>query len=181
MKGAVLVIVLSLTGTLAQAGEMDRTTVIAAKSGAIQQNYGRPSTGTYQQLSSIKSIFVAPFGNADVSEEIRQKTINRLVKAGFDVQDSPQEADAVLTGVATIKVSENVNGYMDVNKGNGFGTINGSTTFTPSFAVRLIGRNGQMLWSDESRFRLIHSPSPTSNAADQIVKDLVKAITKGSR
>jgi hypothetical protein len=169
------------TASLAQAAysaNPDRFSGMSPQSSFVQQTAPRQSWSGQQRLRDVKTIFVDSLGNSNDSQVIRDKTINRLIKAGFSIADQPEQADAVLTGTAFVRATPTSNGYMNVDKNNGFATMNSGVDYTPVFSVRLLGRNGQILWTTESRFRLIHSLSVTSNAADQIVKDLMKSLGK---
>lgn len=178
-RKAFLLALATISATQADnSAKLNRFSEASAQPGSMQHTLPVSSWGGQQRLGDVKTIFVDSLGTSNDSQVIREKTINRLIKAGFTVLDRPENADAVLAGTAFVRATPTANGYMNVNKGNGFATMNSGVDYSPVFAVRLLGRNGQILWSAESRFRLIHSLSVTSNAADQIVKDLLKALGK---
>src|SRR5579883_106374 len=70
------------------------------QSSFTQQTVPRQSFNGQQSLRDVKVIFVDSLGNSNDSQVIRDKTINRLVKAGFSVANQPEQADAVLAGTA---------------------------------------------------------------------------------
>ena len=130
-----------------------------------------------QRLSDVKKIFVGSFGNAEGADLIREKIIVRLVKSGkLTIVESPEDADASLTGVA--ETSKGVR--YSASSGPYGGTAAGGTTYNASLVVRLVGKSRQILWGDEATPRFLGSRSVSSNVADKMVKELIKAIEKGS-
>lgn len=130
-----------------------------------------------QRLSDVRKIFVASFGSAEGADLIREKVIVRLVKYGkITVVESPEDADASLAGVAERSTGVRYNANSGLNGSN----ATGGTTYNASLVVRLVGKSKQILWADEATPRLWGSSSVSSNVADKIVKDLIKAIEKGT-
>jgi hypothetical protein len=143
-----------------------------------------------QKLSDIKNIFVAPLGTGDDSELIRQKIINQLIQSEIlRVVDSPEEADATLTGVARIYSG------MDFSIANGTG--GGSTYQTACLVARLVGKTKQALWiwdTTQSRRRKAIPIVATAlicpyallfchrySVSSELVKDLTKAIQRDKK
>jgi hypothetical protein len=128
-----------------------------------------------QRLGDIKKIYVASLGTAEGADVIREKIISRFVKSGkIVVVESAEEADATLTGIA--ERSEGVR-YAATNGAYG-GSASGGTTYSANVVVRLVGRSKQILWTGEATPRLFGSRSVSSNVADKMVKDILKAIEK---
>jgi hypothetical protein len=126
-----------------------------------------------QRLSDIKKVFVAPLGTDTGAEIIRQKIINRLIKDGtIAVVETADNADATLVGASEMSH----NGYIVVN--NGFASS--GTKYHADSALRLLGRDKQLLWMDEIQSRKYFPPhsakGASSNLADKVVKRLVDAI-----
>ncbi len=122
-----------------------------------------------EKLSDIKKIFIAPLGTGEGAELIRQKIITQLMKSNpLVVVESPDQADATLNGVAEL------NGHLVLYRGCG------RTRYSPELLVRLIGRNKQMLWTDDviiSKFFASGNASKvSSDVADKLVKNLTEAI-----
>ena len=144
-----------------------------------------------QTLSDIKKIFVTPLGTGDDSELIRQKIINQLIQSGIlRVVDTPDEADATLTGVACIYSG------MDFSISNGTGS--GGTYQRVNLVVRLVSKTKQVLWTwdaTQSRRRRATPIVATAlicpvalvpyalfchrySVSSEVVKNLAKAIQK---
>lgn len=157
--------------------------IATAISPAMAQQPESASSQTGMTLGTIKTFFVGPLGSGEGADLIRQKLINRLIKTGLiGVTESESEADAVLTGAAQIDKRH----YLAMT-GN---YANGGTRISAQSVVRLVGKNKQILWTDE----LTSSPqlraiigacfggvksvrSASANVADKTVKDLCDAIT----
>ena len=131
-----------------------------------------------QKLGDVKKIFVASLGTAEGSELIRQKLMNRLSKSGSVVLvDSADDADATLTGITNI----NQRNVFVANLGAGSGFASGGTRYSAELVVRLIGKNQQILWTDETASRRFFGGdrsvgSVSSNVTNKLVKSLTEAI-----
>ncbi len=105
-------------------------------------------------LGQVKSIYVGTFGASEAAFLVREKIINRLVQAGFELSKEPRKADAILNGF----VGADAYGRAD------------ATVF------RLLGKGGRILWATE------HSASgwgsASSSVAKRVVEDLKKAVRK---
>ncbi|MBX9877517.1 MAG: hypothetical protein K2Y22_03590 [Candidatus Obscuribacterales bacterium] len=122
-----------------------------------------------QRLGDIKKIFISPLGTADGSELIRQKVISKLVKSTIiTVVESPDDADAILSGAAEVR-------HQMYLYGSGSG-LNGGTRTSASLVVHLTGKGKQIFWSDDIRSRILMPLNSSSNVADKLVKNLVEAI-----
>jgi len=117
-----------------------------------------------ESLDKVVSIFVADLGFTEAAMLVRGKIVNLLIrsKSSLSVASEEQEADAVLTGL----VSSNMyGGYADTS------------------VLRLLGKNGSILWTAEKSSRGFGSRwrSASSNMAGKIVDDLEKAIRNATR
>ena len=63
--------------------------------------------GDIERLQDVKTIFVGSFGDGPGGELIRSKVVSYLVKSKrIDVVESPDSADAVLTGAGELSKTE---------------------------------------------------------------------------
>jgi hypothetical protein len=128
-----------------------------------------------QHLNDVRKIFVGPLGRVQGSDLIREMVINRLIKSGaVSAVDSPEAADAVLTGATEMSQRLSISG------GYGWG-VSGRTRYSADCAVRLVGRDSTILWTSEATSRRWFcgrsERSATGNLADRIVSSLLAAIT----
>ncbi len=123
------------------------------------------SINPVQKLADVKKIFVATLGDQRGAELIRQKIINGLTNSGhITVVESADDADATFNGVARL---------------HRYGLYDDLVT-SGEAVVRLVGKNKQILWTDEdnrSKFPGYGSANKMSTKiADKLVQDLTKAI-----
>ena len=137
---------------------------------------------TVQKISDVKKIYVAPLGTVEGSERVRQKIINRLIKSGIvTVTEVPDHADATLTGTTEVNQRQSLRGSMSLYGGYGGGSLRGRTRYSAESVVRLIGKNNDVLWTDEVStskwlFASRSVQGASSNVADKLVKRLLDAI-----
>lgn len=129
--------------------------------------------GVDMRLADIKTIFVAPLGTDEGAELVRQKVINKIIREKlFNVVESPSNADAVLTGASGVSHRHHL-----ILTNSFFGT---TTRYSAECVVRLIGKNQQVLWMDDTSTRRLFAPhsarSASSTVAEKLVNDLSKAI-----
>jgi phosphate transport system substrate-binding protein len=124
-----------------------------------------------ENLSQVKKIYVASFGQDDVADKLRERIVKQLRKNGrLEVAKAPEDADAVIKGNESVWVT----GYYS------------TSPRSPSFArqpiihgflsVEVLGKDNETLWSylvTPSKFR---SGSMTNDLADQLVTKLVGAL-----
>lgn len=130
-----------------------------------------------QRLQDVKRIYVDSFGNGENADVIRSKVITQLVKSNqFEVVQTPEKADAILTGAGTVSqravYSASANGQ--------FGNASGGTRFDATAGVQLVNKQQTILWADNvsnGRF----SRSATSSLAENIVKNLLKAVSDAKK
>jgi hypothetical protein len=142
--------VAAVTGGIEQ-----RTQDILPNRRAIQtevemSNGVRLSDTSNQSLSNIKKIFVASLGADSGSELIRQKVINRLVKSKILIAvEAPDNADATLIGAGMTSQSFSLHGSSNLVGGTGTASVNGTTHSSAQLVVRLVGKRGEILWTNE--------------------------------
>ena len=126
--------------------------------------------------SPVLKIYVDSLGQAEGSDVIREKLINRLIKSRkVSVVDAPQIADVILTGLA-----ERSRGVRyAANSGTYGASAVGGTTYDATIVVRLIDSQRQVLWTDEAKPSFFGSSSVSSNVANRVADDLLKAIESG--
>ena len=110
---------------------------------------------------------------------IREKIINQLLKAKeVNVTERREKADAVLKGVATLTSSQSSS-----LSGNGDRiSAQSNVSWDATIAVRLVSRDGDILWADDSKPSVFSfGRSQSSSAAGGIVKKLVKSIRKARK
>ena len=66
-----------------------------------------PQDLTEPQLHQVHSIFVGNMGDADEADRFRLLLEEQVAKKGFAVVNSPEKADAILTGALSVRVHRN--------------------------------------------------------------------------
>ncbi len=129
-----------------------------------------------QRVQDVRTIYVDSFGTGEGADVIRSKVITRLVKAGrFEVLQSPEKADAILTGASSVTKTSH---YSATNGENG--SASGGTSYHATAGIQLINRDQKILWADDASNRLF-AHSASSSLADKIVKDLLKATQQPNK
>jgi hypothetical protein len=154
-------------------------------------------------LKTIKKIYIAELGKQPESDLIREKIRMRLAKSKrFIVVDKPEEADAMLTGVAGLEVTDAllVGGWGSVSWGRSpyydpiYGPVYGPGYGGRTTSIGVYSGNDKVQ-SGSGVFRLIESKSQdniwdyevkassssssaTSAVADKAVKQLLKDARK---
>jgi hypothetical protein len=135
------------------------------------------AAGTVKQIQDVKSIYVASFGDGDGSELIRSKIISRLVKSGkVTVVETPDHADAILTGVGELSKTTHYNASATPTSAN----ASGGSKYHATAGARLLGRDQRILWADEASTGFFYR-SASSSVADKIVKNLLKAMSSSKK
>lgn len=131
---------------------------------------GAQEVVTIQRLSQIRRIFVGSFGPSEGANLLQNQIISRLFKSRrFEIVNSPDSADAILSGAAaTVTIA---------GKSRGPKSGTGNTHFNTVSAVQLTNQDHTVLWADESS-KGLSTKSISSSAAARIVKGLLKAINK---
>jgi hypothetical protein len=162
-----------------------RAVSIQANQEKLDKETGSTQISRAKNLGSVHRIYVDSFGATDGANVIREKVINRIFKSGLlSIVTDPNQADAIMTGIA--EISQEVTYAAQVNDGQG--SASGGTTYDATLVVKLISKDGIILWVDEAKpgSRIpIHNPfanqSVSSSVAEKIVKSLLKAIKKDSK
>jgi hypothetical protein len=128
-----------------------------------------------KQLQDVRRIYVDSSEGGDAAEAIRSKIVAELGKARrFEVVESADRADAVLTVASRIsKAARN-----GVNANGQPPNARGNDRYHITAAVRLTGKDQTVLWDEDASSGAASHFTATSNLADRIVKDLLKAIPK---
>jgi len=132
---------------------------------AIAQNVNK--------LDNVKKIFLGDLGKEEGADLVREKIRLRLLKSErFAVVETPEAADAILTGVAGVERSE----YSSVSTNPSTGAVSGSggTSYAGIGILRLVDvKSQETVWTFEyKRGFLIGSAS--SRVANKTVEQLLK-------
>jgi hypothetical protein len=127
-----------------------------------------------QRLQDVHKIYVDTFGNGEGADVIRSKVITRLVKSGrFEVVQSPDQADAILTGASQVSKTA----HYSASTNGQYGNASGGTRYHATAGVQLISKDQKILWADDTSNGAF-SRSASSSLADRIVKNLIKALSQ---
>jgi len=106
-------------------------------------------------LKSVQKIYVGPMGQSDEAERFRILLGNELSKVGFTVVDSDSKADAILSGILTVRV------YAEESRARA--------------TVSLSNSDGVRLWSKDFEPRVHFGGRDTVKLrAEDVAKDLRK-------
>jgi hypothetical protein len=131
-----------------------------------------------QSLSGVSRVFVASFGAAEGANLIRECVINRMANSGrFSLAQSPDQADATLTGTAEVKMVDRSGASISWNQQGGHGSASKSVAFISRVILRLVGTEQQILWAGEAEKRSFFRPTD-AKAAEAIVKKLLNDADK---
>jgi hypothetical protein len=121
-----------------------------------------------ERLRDVKSIHVASLGTAPGASLIREKIVRKLTAARvFSLVDSPQDADAVLTGVGEIVT---VPGLSPPG-------APADSSSRAALTLRLVSKQKRVLWTAEIYPRFL-ARSASSSLADRVARDLLRALQK---
>lgn len=125
------------------------------------------------KLSDIKKIYIGELGKEETSDLVREKIRVRLMKSNrFIVVETPEAADAVLTGVAGVERRYHSSVHGDRSTGNVSGW--GGTRYTGFGVLRLVGvKSQETIWFFEYK-RGFGFGSASSRVADKTVDKLLK-------
>lgn len=141
---------------------------LAAPAFAQESRMGQDKT----RLAGIKKLYIGSLGNAEYSDLVREKIRVRLMKSDrFSVVEKPEDADAILTGVAGIEISHS--GSVDTTSD---GKVQGSsnTTYRGLGVLRLVDAKSQeTIWVFEYK-RGFSFGSASSRVANKTVEKLFK-------
>jgi len=126
---------------------------------------------TSTSFSQAKVLYVEPFEGGNPAADLRQDLIKRLKKSGkYQIVDTPQQADAVVTGKARIWVR----GHFTTN--SRAPAANRQMVYGGFLSVEVAGKDREPLWS------YLVTPSKFSwvSIEDDLVKNLVKQMLVAS-
>jgi hypothetical protein len=165
-----------------------------------------PSDSPQVELVKVKRIYIASFGDDPQAKQIEAMVAAALAESKrFIVTENKDKADAILQGAGNEKTSQELHSYTDktaaggfagassVSYGSGSGAIaghsaaiedSGTSTETvdrASVAVRLVDRDGDVIWSTKQDSHGAKYKSATADVADKIVKQLTWAVERAER
>ena len=117
-----------------------------------------------QSLASVHRIFVVPL-KGDGGQALHRELIKRLRSEGkYEIADSPDHADASLSGTCQLWIT----GHVSVNPRNP--SSNAQPNYAGYLSVELTGKNHEPLWS--------YLAAPTRFTVDGITTNLAKSAVK---
>jgi phosphate ABC transporter phosphate-binding protein len=96
---------------------------------------------TVDSLAHVKTLYVAAFIGGPEADHLHESFVRRLTKGRFKLVQSPQSADAVVTGTGQIWVK----GYITINPRTP--STDRQTVYAGYLSVAVAGADGQPLWS----------------------------------
>ena len=156
------------------------------EAGQAEQRTGSDSNRS-NDLVGIKRIYVDSFGEDETSREVQSMIVTALVATNrFVVTENRDRADAILRGVALEKTSQELHAYSEgtaVGARNGAAAIKDSAAHTETVhdanvSVRLINRDGDVVWTTTQESKGGKYKGATADAADSCVKQLLRDIQK---
>jgi phosphate transport system substrate-binding protein len=145
--------------------------LLAMLPGGVRQAHGQAA----ENLASVHKVFLAPLKGDFGNRPLREELIKRLEsEAGYEIVNSPDQADAVLSGTCQLWVT----GYVSVNLRNP--SRNAQANYAGYLSVQLTGKDHEPLWSYlavPSRFTV---ESITANLVKNAVSAMVKARSEGA-
>jgi hypothetical protein len=132
------------------------------------------------KLTEIKKIYIGELGKEEGSDLVREKIRVRLMKSDrFIVVETPEAADAVLTGVAGVERRHHSSVHTDPSTGNVYGS--GGTSYAGIGVLRLVNVTSQeTIWLFEYK-RGFGFGSASSRVADKTVDKLLKDVKEADK
>jgi hypothetical protein len=167
--------------------------------GAIEPKTGEPST-----LLSMKRVFVDRFGGGETAAQIRDMVIASLQSAAlFVITENEERADVTLKGSgedlvfteqhttndgidvhANTGMGSSTRGYSSRNSTDGIGIGEHDSTHQverkheASVSVRLVNRDGDVIWSTTKESQGGKFRGASADVADRILKQLLQDVEK---
>jgi hypothetical protein len=155
-------------------------------------------------LLTMKRVFVDRFGGGETASQIRDMVISSLQSGGlFTITENEEKADVVLKGSGEDLVftdqhstSDNLNvhavggsgsstrGYTSSRSNSGIGVGEGESSHIverkheASASVRLVNKEGDVIWSATKESRGGKFRGASADVADLILKQLVQDVDK---
>lgn len=157
-----------------------------------------------EQLLAVKRLYIDRFGGGDGAGQIRDMVIASLQRSGlFIVTENPERADAVLRGSAedlvftdTFQTGESVGARANLSLGRGASTRTRDTAAVgagvsesentriqerkheASASVRIVSKDGDVLWSTTQESLGAKFRSASADVADKVTRQLVADMEK---
>jgi len=148
-----------------------------------------------QGLLQVRRIYVASFGDDAMSKQIHDAVVTGLAESKrFVVTENKDRADAILRGTGLEKSSQEYHEHAEATAAAaaggsrvGFGGAGmaiadkNASTETISEArvsVRLVNRDGDVIWATTQESTNAKYKSATADVADKVVKQLLRSVAK---
>jgi len=157
-----------------------------------------------QQITTVRRLCVDKFGGGEGASQLRDMVIASLQRSGlFVVTENPDRADAVLRGSAedlvftdTFQSSESVGARGNISVGRGSSTRTRDTAalgagitesestriqerkHEASASVRIVAKDGDVLWSTTQESQGAKFRSASADVADKITRQLAADLEK---
>jgi hypothetical protein len=169
---------------------------------AVQSNNSNAEPTPQQKLRAVRRIFVESFGDDAISKQLNAFVIASLTECKrFVVTENRDKADAILKGTGLEKTSKELHSYSDSTAAGGFGAsansysasavghaaaIEDSSTNTETVnearaAVRLIDRDGDVIWTSAQESKGAKYKGAAADVAERIVKQLLRDLEKADK
>jgi curli biogenesis system outer membrane secretion channel CsgG len=157
---------------------------------------------TAQKLLQVRRIYVDSFGEDALSRQIQNMIVSSLGESKkFLVTENKDKADAILKGSGLEKTSQELHSYDDATAAGSAGgyanathaavggaaaAIRDSATSTETIndarvAVRLVDRDGDVIWSTTQESKGAKYKGATADVADKVVKQLLRDLEKATK
>ena len=125
------------------------------------------------KLVNVKKIYIGDLGGEDGSDLVREKIRVRLMKSDrFAVVETPDSADAILTGVAGVETRQSSS--INTNPATGAVYGSGGTSYAGLGVLRLVDvKSQETIWFFEYK-RGYSFGSASSRVANKTVEKLLK-------
>jgi len=154
------------------------------------------------KLLKVRRIYVDSFGDDTISKQLQAMVITSLSESKrFIVTENKDRADACLRGTGLEKTSQEIHSYDDstaashvsgaANRdvavvGGAGAAIKDSATNTETIdnarlAVRLVDRDGDVIWSTTQESKGAKYKGASADVAEKIVKQLLRDLDKQER
>ena len=161
-----------------------------------------PASTSSQPLNSVQRVYVDQLTGGDPASQMRDLLISALQRSGrFLVTENPERADHFLRGAADDSVfqdqfdsSESLNarafssrgssrsksslGAMEVGMGQNESTHIRERKHEAMAAVRLVTREGDVIWSTTQESQGAKFRSASADVADKVVKQLITDLDR---
>ena len=158
-----------------------------------------------KQFRQVKRLYIDKFGGAEGAAQIRDMVIASLQKTGlFVITENPDKSDAVMRGSAedlvftdTFQSAESVGARANLGVGRGNSSRSRDTAALGSgvsesestriqerkheaaASVRIVSRDGDVLWSTTQESQGAKFRSASADVADKITRQLSAHVQKG--